>query len=82
MKKSILYETNTVAFVIEAIAWLELIISIIILTITFIEIHDIPIRFYVIGTVCAIIVFVFIYSFGELIQIVHDIRAKLYSDKE
>ena len=79
MKKSIFYEANTVAFFIEATAWLELICSIIILSIIFINFYDIPILFYILGIVGAIIIFVFIYAFGELIQIVHDIRAKLYN---
>ncbi len=82
MKKSIFYETNTVAFFIEALAWLELICSIIILSIVFINVPDIPIKFYILGIVGTIIAFVFTYALGELIQIVHDIRAKLYNNKE
>ena len=82
MKKSIFYKTNSIAFFVEAIAWLELLCSIIVLSVIIITLHDFPIRFYFLGIIGAAITFVFIYAFGELIQIVHDIRAKLYSNEE
>ena len=83
--EKIIRETNMVAYAIKCIAWVNLVVSMFILFIvifTFNDIVEIPFLTIVLAVIGIVISFVFIYAIGEIIQIIHDIRKRLYETKE
>lgn len=75
-------EKNTISSVLIVIAWIILILGFIMGFIISVDEYDelsFPIMIEVWG-ICGIS-FLFIYSIGEIIQILHDIRKKIYSKK-
>ena len=78
-------ETNIVSYTIKCISWLYLIISILFLLIDNFVINadfGLPAIINIFYIVVAVIIFIFIYAIGEIIQIIHDIRRRLYKTME
>lgn len=78
-------ETNIVAHSIKCISWLYLILSIIFFLVDNFVINTnlgYPAIIIIFRIVITIFLFVFIYAFGEIIQIIHDIRKRLYETTE
>lgn len=78
-------ETNMVAYSIKCIAWVDLVVGIFIAFITIFTFNDtveIPFLTIVLTIIGIVISFVFIYAIGEIIQIIHDIRKRLYEITE
>ena len=78
-------ETNIVSYSIKCISWLYLIISILFLLIDNFVINvdfGLPAIINIFYLMIIVILFVFIYAIGEIIQIIHDIRKRLYETTE
>ena len=78
-------ETNIVSYTIKCISWLYLIISILFLLIDNFVINadfGLPAIINIFYLMIIVISFVFIYAIGEIIQIIHDIRKRLYETTE
>src|SRR5699024_7253864 len=80
-------ETNMVAYSVKCISWLYLIISIVFLLVDNFVINadfGLPaiINIFYIVVAVIIFIFIFIYAIGEIIQIIHDIRRRLYKTME
>ena len=78
-------ETNMVAYSVKCISWLYLIISIVFLLVDNFVINadfGLPAIINIFYIVVAVIIFIFIYAIGEIIQIIHDIRRRLYKTME
>lgn len=81
--EKIIRETNMVAYAIKCIAWVDLVVGMFILFIvTFNDTVEIPFLTIVLAVIGIVISFVFIYAIGEIIQIIHDIRKRLYETTE
>lgn len=78
-------ETNMVAYFFKCFAWVDLAVGMFILfSIIFTLNNSIKIPFFtiVLSIIGIVISFVFIYAIGEIIQIIHDIRKRLYETTE
>ena len=78
-------ETNMVAYFFKCFAWVDLVVGIFITNIaifTFNDTVEIPFLTIVLSIIGIVISFVFIYAIGEIIQIIHDIRKRLYETTE
>lgn len=83
--EKIIRETNMVAYAIKCIAWVDLVVGMFILFIvifTFNGTVEIPFLTIVLAVIGIVISFVFTYAIGEIIQIIHDIKKRLYETTE
>ena len=82
--EKIIRETNMVAYAIKCIAWVDLVVGILILlSFNFAEKEIVmPFLTFILPLIGIVISFIFIYAIGEIIQIIHDIRKRLYETKE
>lgn len=80
----IVQKTNIVAYTFKCMAFVYLIVGILILlSFNFAEKEIVmPFLTFILPLIGIVISFIFIYAIGEIIQIIHDIRKRLYETTE